>query len=186
MPLTQIYKDAQEKMKKAVEALEHEFSTLRTGRASVALVDNIHVDAYGSTMALKQVSAISTPDARTILITPFDRNLISHIEKAIMAANIGLTPNNDGKCIRLTIPQLTEERRKELVKVAKKMAEDARVAVRNIRRHANEEVKKTEKHHEITEDDRTRAIEKIQELTDKFIKEIDSLLERKEKEIMEV
>lgn len=186
MPLSQIFKDAQEKMKKAVEAVEHEFSSLRTGRASVALVDNIHVEAYGTPMVLKQVAAISTPDARTILITPFDRNLIGPIEKAIMASNIGLTPNNDGKAIRLTIPQLTEERRKELVKVAKKMAEDGRVAVRNIRRHANEEIKKTEKMHEITEDDRKRAIEKVQELTDKFIEEIDKLLERKEKEIMEI
>lgn len=186
MPLNQIFKEAQEKMKKAVEAVEHEFSSLRTGRASVALVDNIHVEAYGASMTLKQVAAISTPDARTILITPFDRNLIPVIEKAIMASNLGLTPNNDGKAIRLTIPQLTEERRKELVKVAKKMAEDGRVAVRNIRRHANEEIKKTEKMHEITEDDREKAIEKVQEITDKFIKEIDSLLERKEKEIMEV
>ncbi len=186
MPLNQIFKETQEKMKKAVEAVEHEFSSLRTGRASVALVDHIQVEAYGATMPLKQVAAIATPDARTILITPFDRNLIGVIEKAIMASNIGLTPNNDGKNIRLTIPQLTEERRKELVKVAKKMAEDGRVAVRNIRRHANEEIKKTEKMHEITEDDRKRAIDKIQELTDKFIEEIDKLLERKEKEIMEI
>lgn len=186
MPLNQIFKETQEKMKKAVEAVEHEFSTLRTGRASVALVDNIHVDAYGAAMPLKQLAAIATPDARTILITPFDRNLIGAIEKAIMASNIGLTPNNDGKNIRLTIPQLTEERRKELVKVAKKMAEDGRVAVRNIRRHANEEIKRTEKLHEITEDDRKRAIDKVQELTDKFIEEIDKLLERKEKEIMEI
>jgi len=186
MPLNEIYKQTQEKMKKAVEAVEHEFGSLRTGRASVALVDNIHVEAYGTSMSLKQVAAISTPDARTILISPFDRNLIGPIEKAILAANIGLTPNNDGKSIRLVIPPLTEERRKELVKVAKKMAEEGRVAVRNIRRHANEEVKKTEKHHEITEDDRQKAIEKIQDLTNKYIEEIDKLLERKEKEIMEV
>lgn len=186
MPLEKIYKEAQEKMKKAVEAVEHEFSTLRTGRASVALVDHLHVEAYGTSAALKQVATISTPDARTILITPYDRNLIGSIEKAILAANLGLTPNNDGKAIRLTIPQLTEERRKELVKVAKKMAEDGRVAVRNIRRHANEEIKKTEKLHEITEDDRKRAIERVQELTDKYIAEIDKLLEHKEKEIMEI
>ncbi|AXA37268.1 MAG: ribosome recycling factor [Candidatus Hydrogenedentota bacterium] len=186
MPLDAIYKEAKEKMHKAIEAVEHEFSTLRTGRASVALVDNIHVQAYGASMALKQLATISTPDSRTILITPFDRNMIGAIEKAIMAANIGLTPNNDGKAIRLTIPPLTEERRKELVKVARKMAEDGRVAVRNIRRHANEEIKKTEKMHEITEDDRKRAIDKVQEMTDKFIGEIDELLARKEKEIMEI
>jgi ribosome recycling factor len=186
MELSSIFKEAQEKMHKAVEAVDHEFSTLRTGRASIALVDNIHVDAYGVSMPLKQVAQINTPDARTILITPYDKGQMGAIEKAILAANIGLTPNNDGKVIRLTIPPLTEERRKELVKVAKKMAEDGRIAVRNVRRHSNEEIKKTEKHHEITEDDRTRSTHKVQEITDKYVKEIDDLLARKEKEVMEV
>ncbi len=186
MPLNDIHKQAQEKMKKAVEAVDHEFSSLRTGRASVALVDNIHIDAYGASMPLKQVAQINTPDARSLLITPYDKGQMQAIEKAILAANIGLTPNNDGKVIRLTVPPLTEERRKELVKVAKKMAEDGRVAVRNIRRHANDEIKKTEKTHEITEDDRDRATHKMQELTDKHIREIDDLLARKEKEVLEV
>jgi ribosome recycling factor len=186
MQLSEVYKAAQEKMHKAVEAVDHEFSSLRTGRASIALVDGVHVDAYGSSMPLKQIAQIATPDARSIIITPYDKGQMHAIEKAILAANIGLTPNNDGKVIRLTIPPLTEERRKDLVKVAKKMAEEGRVAVRNIRRHANEDIKKTEKNHEITEDDRERATHKVQELTDKFVKEVDELLARKEKEIMEV
>jgi ribosome recycling factor len=137
-------------------------------------------------MPLKQLATIATPDARTLVLTPFDKNQMAAIEKAILAANIGLTPTNDGKVIRLIIPTLTEERRKELVKVAKKMAEDGRIAVRNIRRHANDEIKKTEKNHEITEDDREKATHRTQELTDKYIGEIDELLERKEKEIMSV
>jgi ribosome recycling factor len=186
MQLNEIYKTAQEKMHKAVEAVDHEFSSLRTGRASIALVDGVHVDAYGSSMPLKQIAQIATPDARSIVITPYDKGQMHAIEKAILAANIGLTPNNDGKVIRLMIPPLTEERRKDLVKLAKKMAEEGRVAVRNVRRHANDEIKTTEKHHEITEDDRERASHKVQELTDKFIKEIEELLDRKEKEIMEV
>ena len=134
MQLNEIYKTAQEKMHKAVEAVDHEFSSLRTGRASIALVDGVQVDAYGSSMPLKQMAQIATPDARSIVITPFDKGQMHAIEKAILAANIGLTPNNDGKVIRLTIPPLTEERRKDLVKLAKKMAEEGRVAVRNVRR----------------------------------------------------
>lgn len=186
MQLNEIYKATQEKMQKAVEAVEHDFNTLRTGRASVALLDSVHVQAYGSSMPLKQLAAISTPDARTLYIQPFDKNMLGPIEKAILMANLGLTPNNDGKAIRLNIPPLTEERRKDLVKLARKMAEEGRVSVRNIRRHANEDIKKTEKTHEITEDDRDKATHKVQELTDKFIKEVDALLARKEKEVMEV
>lgn len=186
MPLQTVFKETQEKMHKAAEAVDRDFNTLRTGRASLALVDNVQVGAYGAKMPLKQLATVSTPDSRTILIQPFDRNQMHAIEKAILAANIGLTPNNDGKAVRLNIPPLTEERRRELVKLAKKMAEEGRIAVRNIRRHSNEQIKQTEKHHEITEDDRDKATHKVQELTDKFIKEIDELLTRKEKEIMEV
>lgn len=186
MQLNEIYKAAQEKMHKAVESVEHEFHTLRTGRASTALLDSVHVEAYGSKMPLKQLATISTPDAKTILIQPFDKGQMKAIEHSILEANLGMNPTNDGKAIRLIIPPLTEERRKELVKVAKKMAEDGRVAVRNIRRHSNDEVKKTEKSHETTEDDRERANQKVQELTDKYIKEVDELLARKEKEVMEV
>jgi ribosome recycling factor len=186
MQLNEMYKTSQDKMHKAVEAVDHEFASLRTGRASVALIDNVQVDAYGSKMPLKQVGTISTPDARTIMIQPFDKNQMAAIDKALLAANLGMTPTNDGKNIRLVIPPLTEERRKELVKLARKMAEDGRVAVRNIRRHANDEIKKTEKNHEITQDDRDKATHKTQEMTDKYIKEIDELLARKEKEVMEV
>lgn len=186
MQLNEIYKAAQEKMQKAIEAVDHEFNSLRTGRASVALLDLVQVSAYGTNVPLKQVANVSTPDARTLYIQPFDKNTMQAIEKGILQANIGVTPNNDGKGIRLSIPPLTEERRKDLAKLAKKMAEDGRVSIRNIRRHSNEDVKKTEKNHEISEDDRDKAVHKIQELTDKFIKEVDALLARKEKEIMEV
>jgi ribosome recycling factor len=186
MQLNDLYKQAQEKMQKAVEAVDHEFSSLRTGRASVALVDTIHVDVYGSKMPLKQLATISTPDARSLVIQPFDKNTAGPIEKALMAANLGMTPTNDGKMIRMSVPPLTEERRKELVKLAKKMAEEGRVSIRNIRRHANDEIKKTEKHHEITEDDRTRATKQVQDITDKFVKEIDDLVAKKEKDVMEI
>jgi ribosome recycling factor len=152
----------------------------------VALVDTITVDAYGSRMPLKQLATISTPDSRSLVLQPFDKNMAGPIEKALMAANLGMTPTNDGKVIRMSVPPLTEERRKELVKLAKKMAEEGRVAVRNIRRHANDEIKTTEKHHEITEDDRTRATKQVQDITDKFVKEIDDLLARKEKDVMEI
>jgi ribosome recycling factor len=186
MQLNDIYTQAQEKMHKAVEAVENEFHSLRTGRASVALVDTVHVDAYGARMPLKQLATISTPDSRSIVVQPFDKNMAGPIEKALMAANLGMTPTNDGKVIRMTVPPLTEERRKELVKLAKKMAEEGRVAVRNIRRHANEEIKKTEKTHEITEDDRDRATKQVQDITDKYVKEIDDTLARKEKDVMEI
>jgi ribosome recycling factor len=186
MSLAEIYKSAQEKMQKAVESVDHDFSSLRTGRASVALVDSLQVEAYGSKAPLKQLGTISTPDARSIVIQPFDKSTVSAIEKALLGANLGMTPNSDGKVIRLNIPPLTEDRRKELVKVAKKMAEDGRISIRNIRRHANDEVKKTEKSHEIAEDEREKANKQIQELTDKHVKEVDDLLARKEKDVMEV
>jgi len=184
--LKEIHRQTIEKMKRAVEALEHELQTLRTGRASTSLVENVVVSAYGADTPLKGLATITTPDARTIQIQPWDRNLMGAIEKAILAANLGLTPNNDGRVIRLNIPVPTEERRKELVKVAHKMAEDGRVAIRNVRRHSNEEIKATEKRHEISEDDREKAVKDIQKLTDDYIAEIDKHLAAKEKEIMEV
>lgn len=186
MQLNNVYKSAEEKMARAIEAVEHEFTGLRTGRASVAFVDNVQVEAYGSRMPLKQVATISTPDARTLMIQPFDKSMMASIEKALLSANLGMTPNNDGKLIRLNIPPLTEERRKELVKMAKKMAEEGRISIRNIRRHANDEIKKTEKEHEITEDDREKATKHVQEITDRHVKEIDTLLAKKEKDIMEI
>ena len=184
--IKEVLKDAEDRMKSAVAVLEEDLKGMRTGRASTALVEKLEVEYYGQATPLYQMANLSVPDAQTIAIRPFDKTSLKAIEKAIQASDLGLTPNNDGKAIRLTIPPLTEERRKELVKVARKMAEDGRVAVRNIRRHANEEIKKTEKMHEITEDDRKRAIDKVQEMTDKFIGEIDELLARKEKEIMEI
>ena len=184
--LKEIHKQTQEKMKKAIETLDRELKSLRTGRASISLVENLVVPAYGTDTPLKGLATIATPDARTLTIQPWDRNLLGAIEKAILAANLGLTPNNDGRVIRINVPLLTEERRKELVKVAHKMAEEARVAVRNLRRHAIEEIRATEKRHEISEDDREKARAEVQKYTDAFIADVDKHMATKEKEIMEV
>lgn len=186
MQLNEIYQSIEEKMNKAIEAVEHEFTGLRTGRASVALIDGVQVEAYGSKMPLKQMATISTPDARTLMIQPFDKSAMASVEKAILAANLGMTPNNDGKVIRLNIPPLTEDRRKDLVKMAKKMAEDGRISIRNIRRNANDEVKKTEKDNDIAEDQRDKALKHVQDITDKHIKLIDAALAKKEKDVMEI
>ncbi len=186
MQLNEIYKSSEEKMRKAIDAMEHEFSGLRTGRASVALIDGIQVDAYGSKMPLKQVATLSTPDSRTLMIQPFDKNMMASVEKAILASNLGMTPNNDGKVIRLNIPPLTEERRKDLVKMARKMAEDGRISIRNIRRSANDDIKKIEKDNEIAEDEREKAMKQVQDITDKYVKLVDELLGKKEKDVMEI
>lgn len=186
MQLSEIYKSSEEKMGKAIDALEHEFSGLRTGRASVALIDGVQVEAYGSKMPLKQMATISTPDARTLMVQPFDKATMASVEKAILQANLGMTPNNDGKVIRLNIPPLTEERRKDLVKMARKMAEDARISIRNIRRNANDDVKKCEKENDMAEDEREKALKHVQEITDKYVKEVDNLLAKKEKDVMEI
>jgi ribosome recycling factor len=174
------------KMTKALEATRAEFSSVRTGRASPALLDRLHVEAYGSDVPLKQVASVSTPDARSLVVTPFDRNTIASIKKAIETSDLGLTPNVDGASIRLGIPPLTEERRKDLVKVVHKKAEDGKVAVRNIRHKAIDEIKALLKDHKITEDENKRASDQIQKLTDRFIKDVESLTVGKEKEIMEV
>ncbi len=184
--LKEIHREADEKMAKALEALEHEFGTLRTGRASLHLLDGVSVDAYGTPQPLKAVSTLSTPDAHTIMITPWDKNLLGGVERAILARNLGVTPNNDGKVIRINIPPLTEERRKDLVKAAHKMAEDARVAVRNVRRHANDAAKKLNKDKDLSDDELSVDRDEVQEKTDKRIAKIDKKLEAKEKEIMEV
>lgn len=181
-----IYQETEEKMLKALKTLDQEFNTLRTGRASLAILDGIMVNAYDTPTPIKQVATMSTPDARLIVVQPWDKSLIGAIEKAILAANIGLTPINDGRVIRMNIPQLTEERRKELVKVAKHMAEEAKVAVRNVRRHINDTIKEHEKKREFSEDDRERMLKKVQEITDKYIKKVDETLKIKEDEIMEV
>lgn len=181
-----ILKDCKDRMEGAMAALRQHFETLRTGRASLSLLDNIRVEAYGTPSSLNQVASLSTPDARTITIQPWDKSLTGPIEKAIMAANIGLTPNNDGTVIRLNIPPMTEERRRDVVKMAHKMSEEARVAVRNVRRHVNDDLKKTEKQSEISEDEMHVLLKEVQEMTDEHIKKVDQEMEKKEKEIMEV
>jgi len=174
------------KMEAAVESLKKDFASIRTGRASLSLLDGIHVEYYGNPAPLNQVASLSTPDSRQILIQPWEPKLIADIEKAILKSDLGLTPANDGKTIRINIPPLTEERRRQLVKVVKKRAEEARVAIRNIRRDFNEEMKKLEKDKEISEDDLKKSLDEVQKLTDAYIKKVDEKLEHKEKEIMEV
>jgi len=184
--VSEIEKQAKEKMDKAIEAMEHEFASLRTGRASAALLEGVAVEAYGAVTPIKQLATISTPDAKSLVIQPWDKNLMAAIERAILAANLGFTPQNDGKVIRINIPPLTEERRKELVKMAHKMAEKGRVAVRNVRRHSNEEARKAAHDHHMSENERDIVMEKVQELTDEHIERIDQLLAAKEEEILEV
>jgi ribosome recycling factor len=175
-----------EKMEKSVETFKVELSKVRTGRASLALVDDLIVDAYGSTMPLNQVGTLTIPESRLIAIQPWDPQMLPAIEKAILKSSIGLTPVNDGKIIRLNIPQLTEERRKELVKQVKKVAEDFRVAIRNARRDAIDTLKKQKKDKEISEDDLFKLQEEAQSETDSHVKQIDSVTASKEKEVMEV
>jgi ribosome recycling factor len=173
-------------MKKTVASLKDGFASLRTGRASAALFDKIKVDYYGEKSPLSQVANISIPEARLIVIQPWDKALIGEIEKAIRSSELSLNPSNDGKVIRIAIPPLTEERRKELAKVAKNQAEQSRVGVRNIRRDGNDEMKKLLKNGDLTEDEETRNSEELQKLTDSYITKVNQVLEEKEKEIMEV
>ena len=176
----------EDRSKKTISVLKEELNTVRAGRANAALLDKVMVEYYGVPTPLRNLANISVPDPRTLMITPFDAKSIGNIEKGINLANIGITPSNDGKIIRLVVPQVTEERRKELVKTVKKMGEEAKVAVRNIRRDANDELKKLEKAHELTEDDLKKALDDIQKATDKTIKEIDDIVAAKDKEILEV
>jgi ribosome recycling factor len=180
------FKEVESKMHKCVEATRSEFASIRTGRAVPALLDRILVEAYGQSVPLKQVAGVSTPDSRTLLLTAWDKAVVPSIRKAVEKSDLGLTPNVDGTAIRLAIPPLNEERRKELAKLVKKKAEDGRVAVRNVRHRAHDELKGQLKSHEITEDDNKRMQESLQRFTDKYIKEIDALVAAKEKEIMEV
>lgn len=178
--------DAKRRMDGAVKSLQTEFTGLRTGRASTALLDRIQVNAYGSPTPLPQLAKIHAPEARLLTIQPFDKTMISDVERAIMESDLGLNPSNDGNIIRLPLPQLTEERRKDLVKVAHRMAEEARVAVRNVRRDVLNEMKRAEKDGEVSKDDRGRAQDEVQKLTDAGVGSIDDFLARKEVEIMEV
>src|SRR5579862_5576900 len=180
------FKDLESRMHKCVEATRSEFASIRTGRASPALLDRLHVDAYGQSVPLKQVAGVSVPDTRTLVIAAWDKGVVPEIKKAIEKSDLGLTPNIDGTSIRLTIPPLNEERRKDLAKVVKKKAEDGRVAVRNIRHRAHDDIKGQLKAAKITEDDNKRMQDALQKMTDRFVKDIDALVVAKEKEIMEV
>lgn len=181
-----ILQDAEQRMNKAVEVVREEFVKIRTGKATTVLLDSIKVDYYGTMTPLKQISNVSTPDAHTISVQPWEKTMVQPIEKAILNANLGLNPATDGTMIRVPIPPLNEERRRELVKLVKKFAEDGKIAIRNVRRDAIEHLKKTEKQEHISEDERKRAEQDAQKLTDKHVKDIDALVSMKEKEIMEV
>ncbi len=181
-----ILKGTTDKMHKAVDHVRSEFMKIRTGKATTNLLDGIKVDYFGTLTPLIQLGNISTPDYHTLTIQVWDKAAVPHVEKAILSANLGLNPNNDGTLIRIPIPALNEERRKEIVKLVKKFAEEGKVAVRNIRRDSIDHLKKTEKEEHISEDDRKHGEQEVQKLTDKFIKEIDEIIAAKEKEIMEV
>ena len=182
----EIFEDLNERMGKSIESLKREYRRLRTGRASVSLLDGIRVSYYDTPTPLNQMASLAVPEPRLIVIQPWDKTAIGDIEKAILKSELGLTPMNDGKLIRIAIPPLTEERRKELVKVARKMAEDNKVAIRNIRRDANEMLKDLKTEKEITEDNLFRSQDEVQKITDDFISQVDELCETKEKEILEI
>jgi ribosome recycling factor len=179
-------KDADEKMRKTVEHLHEDLTAIRTGRATPSVLSRVIVDYYGTQVPLNQLASFSVPEPRTLLVQPFDKNAIGVMEKALQQSDLGITPSNDGNIIRLSFPQLTEERRKELIKVVKERGEEAKVAVRNVRRHHKEELEKLEHDHDISEDDLVRAEKELQKLTDKHVGEVDEGLAHKEKELMEV
>ena len=182
----EVFEDLKDRMGKSVEALKRDYNRLRTGRASISLLDGIKVSYYDTPTPLNQMASLAIPEPRLIVIQPWDKTAIGEIEKAILKSELGLTPMNDGKVIRIAIPPLTEERRKKLVKVARKMAEDNKVAIRNIRRDANEMLKDLKKEKEITEDELYRTQEEVQKITDQFISQVDELCTAKEKEILEI
>ncbi|WP_042356240.1 ribosome recycling factor [Bacillus rubiinfantis] len=182
----QVINSAKDRMTKAIQAYTRELASIRAGRASASLLDRISVDYYGAPTPVNQLAGITTPEARLLVIQPYDKSIMGDIEKAILKSDLGLNPTSDGSIIRIAIPQLTEERRKELVKIVKKEAEEAKVAIRNIRRDANDDLKKLEKNGEITEDGLRGYVDDIQKLTDEHITKIDQVTKDKEKEIMEV
>ncbi len=183
--INEIFIDVKDRMNKAVEHYRHEVSTIRTGRASPNILDMVKVDYYGTPTPLNNIAHVTVPEGQLIVIQPFDPSSLESIEKAIMNSDVGLTPNNDGSVIRLNIPSLTEERRKDLVKVVHKIIEEGRVAVRNIRRDANDLLKKSEKEHDLSEDNLRRATDNIQEMTDEHIKNLNLIQEAKEKDILD-
>jgi ribosome recycling factor len=181
-----ILADTDERMKKSVKSLEREFAAIRTGRANPALFDNVKVEAYDTLMPLNQVATISCPEPRLVVIQPWDRQNLSAVEKAILKSDLSLNPNNDGNLIRIQIPDLTEERRKEYVKLARQKAEECRVSIRNVRRDGNDMIKDLEKEKDISEDESKSAVARVQKLTDKYIDEVQKLIDNKEKEILNV
>lgn len=184
--LSEIMKDAESRMKKSIEVLRQDLATLRAGRATPALLDKIFVDYYGAPTPINQLSNISVPEPRMLVIQPYDKSVINEIEKAILKSDLGVNPSNDGSVIRIVIPQLTEERRKDLVKIVNKKGEEEKVAIRNIRRDANDRGKQLEKEKKVTEDELRKFLDDIQKITDKYVDEVAKVVERKEKEIMEV
>ncbi len=184
--INQVKSSMQDKMEKAVQVLKKDLMSLRAGRANPAILDKVIVDYYGSPTPINQLANITTPDARTLNIQPWDKSALAEIERSILKSELGLTPNNNGSTIRISIPLLTAERRNELVKMARKMGEESKVAIRNVRRDANDELKKLEKNGELTEDNVRRGQDEIQKVTDQFIKETDNVVAVKEKEIMEI
>jgi len=184
--IDEIMEDAESRMNKTIEHLSSDFASMRAGRANPAMVERIMVNYYGALTPLNQMANINVPEARLLVINPWDKGSIAEIEKAIMKSDLGITPSNDGNVIRLNVPQLTEDRRKDLVKVVKKRAEEGKVAIRNIRREANDMIKASEKDKMVSEDASKKGLDEIQKVTDKYIKDIDQILQMKEKEIMEV
>ncbi|HUX13584.1 MAG TPA: ribosome recycling factor [Spirochaetia bacterium] len=184
--MERVNKETEEKMKKTLKSLTEDLSGIRTGRASAALFDKIRVDYYGNPTALNQLATVSIPEARLVVIQPWDKAVLGEIEKAIQKSELSLNPNNDGKVIRINIPPLTEERRKDYVKIARNVAEQSRVAIRNVRRDANDELKGLQKASDISEDEEKRGVDEIQKLTDRYIEEINKHLEAKEHEILEI
>ena len=184
--LKQILADSETRMQKAVDVVRTELTKIRTGKATTGLLDAVKVDYYGSAMPISQVGTVGVHDAHLLTVTPWDKNMLVPVEKAILAANLGLNPSNDGTVVRIPIPPLNEERRRELAKLVKKFGEEGKVAIRNIRRDSNEHLKKAEKEEHFSEDDRKRGEQDVQKQTDKYTKDIDALLAMKEKEILEV
>lgn len=185
MSLDSIYTEARKRMKKSVEHVQHELARIHTGRATPALLDGVKVEYYGTPTPLNQVSTVSAPEPRLLVVQPWEKKIIPEVEKAILQADLGLNPSNDGNVVRVPIPELSEERRQDLLKLIKKFCEDGRVAIRNVRRDANDHIKKLEKSHEISEDNSHDGLDKIQKFTDDYIQEIDDVLAHKEKEILD-
>lgn len=186
MDMDEILLDAEERMQTAVKVFRESLGKIRTGKASVGLLDGITINLYGTMMPLEQCANLLAPEARLIVIQPYDKNAIPAIEKAILQSNLGLNPVNDGTVVRIAIPELTEERRKEIVKIVHRIAEEQRTAVRQVRRDANDHLKKSEKEHEISEDQMHLKLKEVQDITDQYIKEIDEIMEEKEKEVLEI